>query len=113
MDIDTLLEGIFHEYREKCIKEGKLVQEVETRLEMIREKAEEALKDATDDFIGRPNNDITRVAIRETVYRTLSQFHDLNQFLDTDITVDNVVSDGSNITLDITYRPKNILYQDL
>ena len=106
MDIETLLDGIFGEYTEKCIKEGKLTQEIQTRLELVREQAETALKDATDDFIGRPNTDATRMAMRDAVYRTLSQFHDLDQFLDTDIRVDNITSDGSNITMDISYSPK-------
>ena len=101
MDVDLILEAIFEEYKAKSIKAGRERRVVEQQLELVREQVEASVKDATDDFIGRPNNDATRVALRSIINQNL------NQFLDTDITIDSIDQDGDKIDINMTYRPKD------
>lgn len=103
MDIDLILEGIFEEYKTKAIREGRSRKLVEERLQVVREQMEATIKDATDDFIGRPNNDATRVALRQILNQ------ELNKFLDTEITIDSIQADREMIEVNMTYRPKTSL----
>lgn len=100
MDVDLILEGIFEEYKVKAIWEGQQRKVVEERLEVVREEMEQVIKDATDDFIGRPNNDVTRVALRDIINQHL------NQFLDTDIKIESIDQDREKIEVNLSYRPK-------
>ena len=101
MDVDLILEAIFGEYRTKAIKEGKERIEVEKHLVCIRDQVEQSIKDATDDFIGRPNNDATRSALRDVINRSL------NQFLDTDIKIDSIAYNDTAIDINMSYKPKD------
>lgn len=101
-DIDTriFLDTIFEEYKARDIKEGHQRKVVEDRLEIVRDEMEQAIKDATDDFIGRPNNDATRVALRDIINQHL------NQFLDTDVQIESIEQDREKIEVNLSYRQK-------
>jgi hypothetical protein len=101
MDVDLILEAIFGEYKTKAIKAGKDRKVVEDHLELVREQVEASLRDATDDFIGRPINDATRAAMRDVINQQL------NQFLDTEITLDSITDDRDSINIEMTYRPRD------
>jgi hypothetical protein len=104
MDIDTLLENLFEEYKTKAILEGKNRKLVEEKLELVREEAESRMRETLEEFVGRPNNITTLVELRNAVNQ------DLNQFLDTDIVIDSIEQDINHIDINMTYTPKKCSY---
>lgn len=100
MDVDLILEAIFEEYKANAIMEGQQRKVVEARLDVVRTKMEEKLKEVTDDFIGRPNNERTGAELRSSI----NQY--LNQFLDTDIEIESINQNAESIDVELNYRPK-------
>ena len=100
MDIDLILESIFNEYKVKAIAQGKERKVVEEHLELVREQVELKIKETTDEFIGHPANESTALNMR------LAIIQELNQFLDTEITVDSIELNRDRIDVNMTYRPK-------
>lgn len=105
MDIDTILENLFEDYKTKAILEGQTRKIVEDRLETVREEAETRMRETLEDFIGRPNNIETLVELRNAVNQ------DLNRFLDTDIVIDSIEQDINHIDINMTYTPKICNYK--
>jgi hypothetical protein len=101
MDIETLLNIIFEEYKTKAIKEEKELKKVEARLKVVKDEMEMIVKSKTDDFIGQPNNEMTRLLLLDTINQNL------NQFLDTDIRVESIEQDVEHINVNLSYRPKD------
>lgn len=100
MDVETLLDSIFEDYKDKAILKGRETVEVEKRLNIIRGEVEEKIRLATDDFVGRPANDSTAANMRLAIIR------ELNKFLDTDITVDSIQLESDTVSIGMSYRPK-------
>ena len=103
MDVDLILDTIFEEYKAKAIKSEHERKIVEERLEAVQEQVEAAIRDSMEDFIGRPNNESTVRAMRNIVNQHL------NKFLDTDINLDAIEVRDSEVTVNMTYKPKMIL----
>lgn len=101
MDIETLSNIIFEEYKTKAIKEEKELKKVEARLKVVKDEMEMIVKSKTDDFIGQPNNEMTRLLLLDTINQNL------NQFLDTDIRVESIEQDVEHINVNLSYRPKD------
>lgn len=100
MDIDLILESIFETYKAKCIEAGRNEIVVEKHLDEVRDEVEARVRDSLDRFIGSPVNAQTLYTVRSVLNQHL------NQFLDTDVKIDDVTSDGSTITVNMSYRPK-------
>lgn len=100
MDVDLILDTIFETYKAKAIQEGQHRKVVEARLDEVRNKMEERIKQVTDDFIGRPNNDRVVEELRHVINQNL------NQFLDTDIEIESISQNVDSIDVELNYRPK-------
>ncbi|HLD91500.1 MAG TPA: hypothetical protein VI911_10930 [Patescibacteria group bacterium] len=101
MDIDLILESIFGEYKRQSIALGRDRAKVEERLENIRKEFEGNIRSSLDDFVGMPNNETTIELIR----RNLND--NINQFLDTNITLDDIQMDRDTITIQMGIAPKH------
>jgi ribosome-associated toxin RatA of RatAB toxin-antitoxin module len=100
MDVDLILDTIFETYKLKAIQEGQQRKIVEARLDSVRVEMEEKLKEITDDFIGRPNNNRTVEELRHIINQNL------NQFLDTEVEIESISQDADSINIDLNYRQK-------
>lgn len=103
MDVDLILDTIFEEYKAKAIKSEHERHEVEERLQSVQEQVESSIRDSMEDLIGRPNNEATLSAMRDIVNQQL------NRFLDTDINLDTIEVRDSEVTVNMTYKPKIVL----
>ncbi len=103
MDVDLILDTIFEEYKAKAIKSEHERHKVEERLQLVQEQVESSIRDSMEDLIGRPNNEATLRAMRDIVNQQL------NKFLDTDINLDTIEVRDSEVTVNMTYKPKIVL----